>query len=96
MTDPSCLTAKEKEAGVFFHCLTRRFSFYRRTNTIDPVITEDFKPRAITSYLLVIFLGKTRIFTSVKIVNLPGYFTVINSCGKEGDEIKMPGAGFTG
>ena len=38
--------------------------------------------RTVTSKILVISLSKIRKFTHIKIVILPGYFTVINSCGK--------------
>jgi hypothetical protein len=38
--------------------------------------------RTVTSKLLVDLLSKYRKNTSIKIVILPCYFTVINSCGK--------------
>ena len=37
-----------------------------------------------TNLKIVNFLSKIRKITVVKIVNFPGIFPVINSCGKEG------------
>jgi len=43
---------------------------------------------------MVNFLSKFRKITVVKIVNLPGKFPVINSCGKEGGCLKFEVSGL--